>query len=400
MSNHPLRRSVLSIIHDFLRPGLHDYKDIWHTNRHRYLSQIQWINSLCTPSKIGWLFYRFKVLTHCTHWLTHRVHSRDVLTTPWCHRLQRIGFPTLGGTLSSRKEYYYVSDSLLRELSRTKWVTPIFLPGHMRRYTALVSSQCIIDFPWFGSSLLLVYIQPPPTEFWYYKKSLLVFTMKFLTFSLISVLFVSRGFAWPSRLANREASRRLRGSRPLSSSPHAVVNSTSNGTDSQSDPKSYAVTSSGTTLYDEYSTNWAGVVIESPPTGQNFTTVSGTFIVPKPTGSNGSASAWVGIDGDTASQSILQAGVDFTISGGKVSYDSWYEWWVLPITATLHILTVYSRYPNYAYDFSNFAISAGNTITITIHSTSSKAGVVTLLNKSTGKSVSQSLTAPSSSVRS
>ncbi|KAJ3863832.1 MAG: glutamic protease [Lentinula lateritia] len=204
--------------------------------------------------------------------------------------------------------------------------------------------------------------------------------MKFLTFSLISVLFVSRGFAWPSRLANREASRRLRGSRPLSSSPHAVVNSTSNGTDSQSDPKSYAVTSSGTTLYDEYSTNWAGVVIESPPTGQNFTTVSGTFIVPKPTGSNGSASAWVGIDGDTASQSILQAGVDFTISGGKVSYDSWYEW-----------------YPNYAYDFSNFAISAGNTITITIHSTSSKAGVVTLLNKSTGKSVSQSLTAPSSS---
>ncbi|KAJ3872359.1 glutamic protease [Lentinula edodes] len=204
--------------------------------------------------------------------------------------------------------------------------------------------------------------------------------MKYLALSLISTLFVSGGFARPSRLANREATRRLRGSRPFSGSPYVVVSSTTNGTDSQIESKTSAVTSSGTTLHDEYSTNWAGVVIESPPTGQNFTTVSGTFVVPKPTGSNGSASAWVGIDGDTASQSILQAGVDFTVSGGKVSYESWYEW-----------------YPNYAYDFSNFAISAGNTITITIQSTSSKAGIVTLSNKSTGKSVSKSLTAPSSS---
>ncbi|KAJ3808752.1 glutamic protease [Lentinula aff. lateritia] len=204
--------------------------------------------------------------------------------------------------------------------------------------------------------------------------------MKFLALSLISAFFVSGASARPSRLAEREATRRLRGSRPFSGLPHFAVNSTSNGTDSQSDPNSHAITSIGATLHDEYSTNWAGVVIESPPTGQNFTTVSGTFVVPKPTGSNGSASAWVGIDGDTASQSILQAGVDFTLLGGKVTYESWYEW-----------------YPNYAYDFSNFAISAGNTVTITIHATSSKTGTVTLSNKSTGKSVSQSLTAPSSS---
>lgn len=52
-----------------------------------------------------------------------------------------------------------------------------------------------------------------------------------------------------------------------------------------------------------------------------FTAVTGTFTVPTPTGSDGSSSAWVGIDGDTCGSAILQTGVDFTISGGQVSYD-------------------------------------------------------------------------------
>lgn len=60
----------------------------------------------------------------------------------------------------------------------------------------------------------------------------------------------------------------------------------------------------------QYSSNWAGVVIENPPAG-TFTAVSATFTVPKPTHASGSsgtqsASAWVGIDGDTAGNSILQ----------------------------------------------------------------------------------------------
>ncbi|KAH7875468.1 putative aspergillopepsin [Lentinula edodes] len=198
--------------------------------------------------------------------------------------------------------------------------------------------------------------------------------MKFSTLLLTGAVLTSTALARPSRLAEREATRRSRSSRPFSGSSH---NGTGNNTDSG--VELHAGTTS-TSLHDEYSTNWAGVIIESPPSGQNFTTVTGTFVVPSPTGSDGAASAWVGIDGDTASQSILQAGVDFKISGGQVSYDSWYEW-----------------YPNYAYDFSNLAISAGNTISITVHSTSSTTGTVTLTNKSTGKSVSQSLTAPSSS---
>lgn len=39
------------------------------------------------------------------------------------------------------------------------------------------------------------------------------------------------------------------------------------------------------------------------------------------------ASAWVGIDGDTASNSILQTGVDFYVEGSSVGYDAWYEWY-------------------------------------------------------------------------
>jgi len=136
----------------------------------------------------------------------------------------------------------------------------------------------------------------------------------------------------------------------------------------------------------KYSSNWAGAVLESPPSGQTFDGVSGRFVVPTPKKGSGSesswsASAWVGIDGDTSGNDILQAGVDFTISsGGSVSYDAWYEW-----------------YPDYAYDFSGIPISAGDTIAITITSSKSSSGKVVMENVSTGTTVSKSLTAPSSS---
>ena len=54
--------------------------------------------------------------------------------------------------------------------------------------------------------------------------------------------------------------------------------------------------------------------------------MTGTFTVPtpkEPSGSSGthSASAWVGIDGDTCGTAILQTGVDFNVNGNSVSYD-------------------------------------------------------------------------------
>lgn len=97
----------------------------------------------------------------------------------------------------------------------------------------------------------------------------------------------------------------------------------------------------------ETSSNWAGAAFESPAVSVTYVlclsdclinlqgtykSVTGTFVVPTPkvpTGSSSSgsfaASAWVGIDGDTCGTAILQTGIDFTVSGGRVSYDGGYS---------------------------------------------------------------------------
>jgi hypothetical protein len=78
-----------------------------------------------------------------------------------------------------------------------------------------------------------------------------------------------------------------------------------------------------------YSTNWAGAVL----IGSGYRSVTGQIVVPtpqRPSGSSSSttysASAWVGIDGDTCQTAILQTGVDFNVRGTSVSFDAWYEW--------------------------------------------------------------------------
>ncbi|KAJ7198909.1 aspergillopepsin [Mycena haematopus] len=135
----------------------------------------------------------------------------------------------------------------------------------------------------------------------------------------------------------------------------------------------------GNTSNVEYSSNWAGASWESP--SGTYKSVTGTFVVPTPKAPSGggsgtySASAWVGIDGDTCGSAILQTGIDFTISGGSVSYDSWYEY-----------------YPDVAHDFSGIPIHAGDTITLTATATSSTAGTVIIENVSTGKTVTKKLT--------
>jgi hypothetical protein len=191
---------------------------------------------------------------------------------------------------------------------------------------------------------------------------------------LSNALFATAIFALPSTLAERHARRRaarLRGSQPL-----VVLN-----TEEKED-----IVSGNDTAHIQYSSNWSGAVLNSPPSGQTFNGVSGRFTVPKPTKGTGtasslSASAWAGIDGSTYGNAILQAGTDFTISSsGAVSYDSWYEW-----------------FPDYAHDFSNFAMSAGDVIAVSIVASSSSKGTVTLTNESTGKSVSKTLSAPDSS---
>ena len=136
----------------------------------------------------------------------------------------------------------------------------------------------------------------------------------------------------------------------------------------------------------DYSSNWAGAVLTSPPSGTTFNEVSASFVVPEPNPPNGAssgsyaASAWVGIDGDTYGNAILQSGCDFTAdtSGGK-SYDCWYEW-----------------FPNALTDFSGFTPSAGDTIAVSVVGNSASEGTATLTNQRTGQVVSQVFDAPSS----
>ncbi|KAF2711360.1 hypothetical protein K504DRAFT_465125 [Pleomassaria siparia CBS 279.74] len=183
-------------------------------------------------------------------------------------------------------------------------------------------------------------------------------------------LSLTAAHAAPSKLQDRVQRRaaRARGSQPLAKLSES----------------SFKETAANGTAHVDYSSNWSGAVLESPPSGTTFTSASGRFTVPTPkhVGSGGteSSSAWVGIDGDTYGAAILQAGVDFTVSSsGAVSYDSWYEW-----------------YPDYAYDFT-FSVKAGDVIKVDIVATTTSKGTVTLTNETTGKSVSKTLTAPDSS---
>ena len=88
---------------------------------------------------------------------------------------------------------------------------------------------------------------------------------------------------------------------------------------------------------------------------------TGSFVIPTPKSPSGggaaAASAWVGIDGDTYQNALWQTGCDFTVSGGRTSYDCWYEW-----------------IPNAAIDFSGFTPEAGDTIVATVVATSGMLG--------------------------
>lgn len=131
-------------------------------------------------------------------------------------------------------------------------------------------------------------------------------------------------------------------------------------------------------IHRQYSSNWAGAVL----IGTGYSSVTAEFTVPRPQYPTGSASntqycasAWVGIDGDTCTTAILQAGIDFCILGSSVTYSAWYEW-----------------YPDYAHNFDGINISAGDVIRVTVDATSLTAGTATVENISTRQSVTHTFT--------
>ncbi|KAG8862098.1 hypothetical protein FRB96_002128 [Tulasnella sp. 330] len=129
----------------------------------------------------------------------------------------------------------------------------------------------------------------------------------------------------------------------------------------------------------EYSENWAGGVLNSP--AGTYKAVTATFVVPTPkypsgqTRGNASASAWVGIDGDTCEAAILQTGVDFTVDNGVVSYDAWYEW-----------------FPDSTDDFTGITFKAGDTVKLTVTAMATTSGTAVIENLTNGKTVTKTIT--------
>ena len=195
--------------------------------------------------------------------------------------------------------------------------------------------------------------------------------MKFLT-AVSAALLAATAFALPTaderlaaRVARRAAARRTSPLQKVTSDGQIEL---ANGPDE---------------VNAQQSSNWAGVVIENPPSGTTFTAVSATFTVPKPTSTGGSgaqsASAWVGIDGDTCATAILQTGIDFTVQGSSVSYDAWYEW-----------------YPDYAHDFSGISMKAGDSMSVAVVASSKTSGTATIKNLSTGQTVTKTISSSAS----
>jgi hypothetical protein len=197
--------------------------------------------------------------------------------------------------------------------------------------------------------------------------------MKFTTAVLVQGLFAASALAAP-RPRGLTARTEARASRNRLTHPKIPASGDINGD----------LTANETQV--DYSSNWSGAVLTAPPSGTTFTSVSAQFTVPSPkpvNGQSGSSSAWVGIDGDTYQDAILQTGLDFSVdSDGSVSYDAWYEW-----------------YPDYAYDFSGISFSPGDSVSVSVTSSSSTAGTATIKNLSNGQTVNQRLTAPDSSAK-
>lgn len=115
------------------------------------------------------------------------------------------------------------------------------------------------------------------------------------------------------------------------------------------------------------SNNWAGIVKKSA----GVTSATGTMVMPSlPNAISDSAvSAWVGIDGWSCSTTaLLQTGVDILADG---TFTPWAQF-----------------YPSKLIKFTDFTVSAGDKIRMSVSVTNTTAGTTKLENLSTGKSKS------------
>ncbi|KAM6491298.1 Peptidase A4 family domain containing protein [Amanita muscaria] len=126
----------------------------------------------------------------------------------------------------------------------------------------------------------------------------------------------------------------------------------------------------------EYSSNWAGAVLEYP--AGTFYKVTGTIAVPTPSPPDGYASAWVGIDGFTCQTAIFQTGIDFNlVMVSSLTMVAWYEW-----------------FPDYAYYFNGITINSGDVVQLNVTASSTTTGTAAIRNLSNGQTASHDLSYP------
>jgi hypothetical protein len=122
------------------------------------------------------------------------------------------------------------------------------------------------------------------------------------------------------------------------------------------------------------SSNWSGYAVSQtspsglpcvPASGQTYTSVTATWIVPTVTGSRTStySSAWAGIDGFTNSN-LIQAGTEQDYVGGHAHYSAWWE--ILPAPETV---------------IPSITVQPGDSITVSIAKVSSSQWSITLTDQ-------------------
>jgi hypothetical protein len=119
--------------------------------------------------------------------------------------------------------------------------------------------------------------------------------------------------------------------------------------------------------------------------------VAGTFVAPKLGAPDGYSSAWVGIDGYTCQDAILQTGVQFNFINNTPAY---YGTLVCIFKYTHEILlwvAWYEWYPADVYYFDGITIDEGDEIWAQVVATSPTTGKAVIKNLSKGQSVEKEL---------
>jgi hypothetical protein len=132
------------------------------------------------------------------------------------------------------------------------------------------------------------------------------------------------------------------------------------------------------------SNNWSGCVTQIRQANDMYMSVSAEWNVPSvvapqpPTGQPTNCSVWIGIDGTNGSTDVFQAGVRCDVlASGATEYYAWVEW-----------------FPDGEAKISNFPISPGDHLEVTVNAYDSTNGIIRIQNLTQSKQTSSTISPP------